>query len=167
VPSTYKLKRAASHVDYEVWMLGETSRRLMQDGPNAGDEIQRRALLESWCVHLRNLIEFFHPNRRDTVSAADFVTDSDAWKRALPALTERERKKRLALHKMLAHLTYERYQRHARWAPIDEGIVIRRLALFLRHVTAQRRRWFPKAVDYLDGLGITPRVEVTNAAPPN
>src|ERR1700730_2405008 len=51
------------HLGYEIWMLQETYRRCPNDANNtarADDAVIRdNALIESFCVHARNLIEFF------------------------------------------------------------------------------------------------------------
>jgi hypothetical protein len=51
------------HLGYEIWMLQETYRRCPDDANNtarADDAVIRdNALIESFCVHARNLIEFF------------------------------------------------------------------------------------------------------------
>lgn len=142
MPSRYRLKKAAGHVDYEVWMLGKAAETLSRGaGP---DEIAARALLEAWCLHLRNLVEFFHPKRSDVVKAEDFVRDANAWRSALPPLSARDKRRQKALHTLLAHLTYERYVRSSNWSARDQEAVLRRLRLFLRHLSDARRKWFPR-----------------------
>jgi hypothetical protein len=41
------------HLDYEIWMLEQTYTRLRDD------EVIKNAIIESFCVHARNLLEFF------------------------------------------------------------------------------------------------------------
>lgn len=45
------------HLRYEVQMLGETFRRL--EAPEFVDQTTINSLIESFCIHARNLNEFF------------------------------------------------------------------------------------------------------------
>jgi hypothetical protein len=58
----------SKHLRYEVWMLGETYKRLdWSDRPIP--DVEENALIESFCVHARVLIEFLMDS-----DGADFYT---------------------------------------------------------------------------------------------
>ncbi len=146
------LKKGAAHVDYEVDQLMRTAERL-RDSRLPDDPTVRRAVLESWAVHLRCLIEFFHPTqatRSDTVIAKHYVIDLAQWNNALPELTAREKRRREALHQLLAHISYKRDARKSRWSERDHRIITRRVPVFLQHISSRRKDWFPKAVRWFD-----------------
>src|SRR6476660_5412138 len=63
------------HLFYEVCMLGETRRKLKER--DAKDQITANALMEAFCIHARNLNEFFLENGRDdTLKASTFATET-------------------------------------------------------------------------------------------
>jgi hypothetical protein len=61
------------HFVYEVWMLIETRERLLGEAYTVlrDDVVVRNALIESFCVHARNLIRFF--TDKDHAKASSFV----------------------------------------------------------------------------------------------
>ncbi|MBI4519929.1 MAG: hypothetical protein HY701_03775 [Gemmatimonadetes bacterium] len=129
-----------------------TTARILVDGIQ---EPVYRAVLESWGIHLRNLIEFFHPTRMslkhpDTVRAEWYVKDVAAWNKALTPLTAGEARRRQALHTHIAHISYKRDARKTRWSTRDYDIVARRLRLFHQHVSPGRQAWFPDALLHSD-----------------
>ncbi len=142
MPSKYQTRKGARHANYEMSMLHMTA-----DWLTSGvSPPVFRPVLESWAAHLRNLIEFFHPTpatRPDTVRAEWYVSDVAAWNRKLPKLNKRDRARRKALHKHLAHISYERDGRKTRWSSGDHEIVLRRLRLFKQHLSSARLKWFP------------------------
>jgi hypothetical protein len=92
------------HVKYEVQMLGETRRKLQDRDFN--DKWTANALIEAFCVHARNLNEFFveeswHP---DTLKASSFADDSYT----LPRRTKRRRALFTKINKQISHLTTKR-----------------------------------------------------------
>jgi hypothetical protein len=125
-------------------MLLDTAQAI-SPGSNGADPTVKSALLESWALHLRALIEFFHAGPKadpDTVRAEWYVHDVAAWQRALPKLNKRERARQKALHKHLAHISYLRDARKTRWSDKDHRIVVRRLELLKRHLASPYRRAF-------------------------
>jgi hypothetical protein len=104
------LDYSGEHVAYEVSMLKWTRDMLARGG--IGIPL-RYALIESWVVHLRTLVEFLCPRRpRDNdVIAADFFDDPEEWGRTRPSLSESLESLREAwvrADKELAHLTTNR-----------------------------------------------------------
>lgn len=144
----YYLRKGARHLDNEISTLMEAGDRFWNRGRLPSDPLLRKALLESWAVHMRGLLEFFHPTkatRAQTARADHYVADRTAWQGALPALTSREEARRQALHELLAHISYCRDARKSRWSSRDHQVVTLRIALFFRHLPPRRASWFPQA----------------------
>jgi hypothetical protein len=97
------------HVFYELNMLRYTFDKLMlvdQDvAPHSIQAGLAYALIEAFCIHARNLDEFFQGSRRpDTLKAKAFA---DGEYKPLPS--DKERKHLLAkINKQIAHLTEQR-----------------------------------------------------------
>ena len=53
------------HLYYEIWMLGETYTRLHLANEPITDRVVANALVESFCIHVRALIEFFLKGHAD------------------------------------------------------------------------------------------------------
>ena len=68
------------------------------------------AMVESFTLHTRNLIDFFWPDGRnsDYVLAEDFLLDPGEWKKNRPKLSPLLKKSRIRAHKEIAHLSYDR-----------------------------------------------------------
>jgi len=69
------------------------------------------ALLESFVIHLRALIDFFYPSQSpkpDDILAAEYFADPTRWDAVRPACSETLRSARARAHKEIAHLTYAR-----------------------------------------------------------
>jgi hypothetical protein len=90
------------HVPYEIEMLRETYRLLGTTPPT--DRVIKNALIESFCIHARSLLDFFgnrRSNKSDDYIAADF-TDNFETRINIPAAL------RTKLNKEIFHLTGER-----------------------------------------------------------
>ncbi len=79
---------------------------LAQALPRRKAGTETSALVESFGIHLRNLIDFFYrPGRLDDVTAQDFLDATTVWSRGEPAsLTDAHRR----ANKELSHLTQAR-----------------------------------------------------------
>lgn len=55
-----ELMKAAHHIDYEIWMMTESAKKLQEMTP--GPDVIYNALVESFLVHARGLIAFLFPN---------------------------------------------------------------------------------------------------------
>src|SRR5437762_5482408 len=77
-----ELREASDHLFYELWMLDRTARLLAMGA--FGEGPVRNAILESFTIHARGLIQFFFPKqpRRDDMLAADFLPSVAAWEAA-------------------------------------------------------------------------------------
>ena len=125
MPSRKKLLQYSErHLFYEIWMLfgiGEVLAR----SPVAS-EIFRYALIESFVIHLRNVIVFLYPPRHrkpSDVVAEHFFDRPDEWKKKLPPLSAALQKAKTRADKEVAHLTTGRIA----GAPLEKGWPARQL----------------------------------------
>ncbi len=114
-----ELKNALVALKYEVWMLWSLANFLATD--NKGKGVIHNALLESFLIHARILIEFLYKNKpyKDTVRASQYFTSDSPWKSIRPKKTELLEKTEKDAHKQLAHLTYTRLQGKREWPYIE------------------------------------------------
>ncbi len=103
-----ELRQISEHLFYELWMLDTTARILAIEA--FGEGPVRNALLESFTIHARGLLQFFFPNqpRPDDALAVDFLPSASAWETARgdmpPILVDLAAR----VGKEVAHLTYGR-----------------------------------------------------------
>ena len=96
-------EQLVKHLFYKVWMLGSTLKKLK--AAEFPDRKTANALIESFCIHARNLNEFFLENGKDdTLKASSFAT-SDYLR---PKATAERRKLFAKIHKQISHLTEAR-----------------------------------------------------------
>jgi hypothetical protein len=108
-------KQVGEHLAYEIKMLHETRKALR--GNPVSPQVITFALMESFCVHARNLNEFFLESKRnDTLKASTFATSS--YRR--PENPEDRRALFQKIHTQIAHLTAERTSAAAeKIGPVD------------------------------------------------
>ena len=106
--STRELRDASEHLDYEMLML--TSVAYALDSGVAVLSPMNNALIESFVIHLRNLMEFLWPENptNDMVVATDYFDDPDYWPKRLGPMPQRLRSARIRAAKEIAHLSYDR-----------------------------------------------------------
>lgn len=100
------------HVHYELWMFLRLGQYLMES-PQPGDDqgrVIRNAVIESFVIHLRNLIAFLYSVRVQTkdIIAADYFLDAGNWYTKRPPISRELRVARERSHKEIIHLTTER-----------------------------------------------------------
>ncbi len=114
---SYLLEYSGEHLLYEFYMLIRCAEFLANQHEHiqcAVDDTQtiRNVLVESYAIHLRNLVAFFYgeSNRPlpTDVFAVDFL-ESGEWQRLRPPKSETLKKAEQRAHKQIAHLTTERY----------------------------------------------------------
>ncbi len=117
------LDYSCEHVAYEIWMLRGTEALLaaIQSGALVTSTIAKNAAIESWIVHLRDLVEFLYPGapRPDDVVAANFFDRRADWQRIRPSQSDSLKKARKRANTELAHLTTGRKapgDREKEWA---------------------------------------------------
>jgi hypothetical protein len=96
------LDYSGEHLLYELRMFW----RLTGIVPRM-DGLMLSALLESYLIHLRNLIDFFYrpKDHEDDVIAADFFDDPSAWSATISTSLDAAQKR---ANKELSHLTTKR-----------------------------------------------------------
>ena len=142
-----------AHIYYEIDMLHRTSLRLL----GREDGVYNNALVESYALHLRNMIEFLYlsPKRDDDVNALHYVKSKSAWleargKEPPPGLAAAK----IRADKQVAHLTKRRFADGAPeklWRPgVELPEITTGLALFLEH--AKPELLHRKVLDATDRL---------------
>ncbi|GEM_PF-771183 len=104
-----ELKEASIHLYYEVWMLRETAALLARG--QFQEPALSNALIESFTVHARALIDFLYSKENplpSDVIAQDFFEAPDEWEKTRPDAPEGLAKARGRVNKEIAHLTYDR-----------------------------------------------------------
>jgi hypothetical protein len=100
-----ELRKAYEHVKYEFEMLTETA-TLLQSHPTL-TEAHQRAILESFVIHFRNLLEFFYWNPgEDRILAEHFAPG--AWRDKRPKKSALLFKGHSRACNEIAHLTFAR-----------------------------------------------------------
>jgi len=112
-----------AHVRYEIEMCASAAHLLLAFTPERNS--LTNALLESYALHLRNLIEFIYwtPKPPDDVNAVHYVRDKDAWLAARGEASDFLKGVKLRADKQIAHLTKKRFIGDApekQWDPIAE-----------------------------------------------
>lgn len=115
------MQAASHHLLYEWWMLQETAQWLASHSTRTPAE--QNAELESFCLHVRNLLDFFYPElrgreaRSGDVVAHDFMPAGN-WEAGKPPVVPVLAKVGIRVDKQLAHLTYARLratEAHSHW----------------------------------------------------
>jgi hypothetical protein len=120
-----ELRAASQHYHYELELFKDLT-RLMKTGPfesppSFKPSLINDALLESYAIHLRNLIDFFYthiegddktkglaiPKPEDMI-AEDFFDSPDEWRNLRPKITDELKAARIRAHREIVHLTYHR-----------------------------------------------------------
>lgn len=97
---------SGEHLFYEVDMLFKVRSYLFN--LKEAEWLQRMTAIESFVIHLRNLITFLYPttNTKDTdIYARAFFTNPSGWSPKIPVILEKARER---AHKEVGHLTTER-----------------------------------------------------------
>jgi hypothetical protein len=143
-----ELQEASNHLQYEFSMLMSVA-QAFASGIAAQDWLVN-ALLESFVIHFRALLDFFYPPanvKNDDVLAGDYFDDSEAWEKIRPQLSEALSRAKTRAHKEIAHLTYARLDvtpEKKGWAFIELANEMKNvMEIFLRGVPNTRlgSRW--------------------------
>ena len=79
-----KLIAASDHLWYEIWMFCNLVRHLEAD--REIDQVSNNALVESFAIHTRILIDFFYC--KGQLTAAQFFDPPDQWESLCPPKSE-------------------------------------------------------------------------------
>jgi hypothetical protein len=104
------LKYFDAHVKYEIQMLQFTSKLPLLDGDDA-QTLYCNMVFESFCIHLRNLLNFFYPpnSRKPSDVYAEYYFEKDNWwKENVVPISDSLEKARFRVNKEVGHLTTER-----------------------------------------------------------
>ncbi len=109
---TELLTYSRSHLRYELWMFLRLGQYLIET-PDPGNEQERvidNALVESFVIHLRNLISFLYSEKVESkdIIAADFFRDVNVWYQRRQTISQSLKKARERSHKEVVHLTTDR-----------------------------------------------------------
>jgi len=135
---------SVEHLRYEIWMMQETTQRLLHDNPLHGDAVLKNAVVESCIVHARSLTGFIFPNdaHSDDITSDDYVRDAAAWaagRGAMPAILVTLN---IRTAKEIAHLTTKRLAADdpAKQWPLQEIVAALHvlLKLFTSHAAPDR-----------------------------
>ena len=119
--TTEELQRILSNLKkYEVWMMWSLTHILAAD--NQGQGVIHNALVESFLIHARLLIEFLYRDTQmkdDDALAKDFFSPATKWQGIRPVKSRLLEETTQAANKHLVHLTYTRLQKKKRWPYIE------------------------------------------------
>jgi len=142
------LAQAAKHVDYEIEMLkAMTSCLSTREGSPSLIVWRRNAYLESFVLHVRNLIDFLYPPKNpkpDDMHADAFVKEPATWHIVRPAKTPLLIDAETRMNKLAAHLTYARVELPKNWRCVDiYSDLCNVLQCFYDQLAPHRQGWFP------------------------
>jgi len=120
------------HVVYELWMFRSVGGALIS--PIQMTQALRNALIESFAIHLRNLIDFFYPTQiqADDVVAAEFFDDPARWA-TISTISTTLSSARVRAHKEVSHLTRKRIA----GAPPEKGWNVGSLSQEIKSILRQ------------------------------
>jgi hypothetical protein len=103
-----QLQRASDHLHYEIWMFKSLAYGLASG--ISGQGVINNALLESFTIHARILLDFLYAERsqKDDVIAEDFFDDPNQWLKVRSKKSEKVKSVHKRVGKEIAHLTYAR-----------------------------------------------------------
>ena len=109
--STAKLKTSSEHVFYEIWMFLAIIKKLAVMPKEPKCIFCKNVYLESFVIHLRNLLNFFYTSsnnrKKDDILAEDFLKDVKKFKKERTSYSQMSYTK-TRIDKQAAHLTYHR-----------------------------------------------------------
>jgi len=117
----------------------ETTADVLSSQATSGSMLHN-SVLESFLVHLRNLIDFLYlPKcKKDDVLAEDYFQDPEVWLKLRPLQGNDLKKAKQRTNKLLSHLTYTRLKMaksETQWDHISlRSEIMSRIAVFLDNV---------------------------------
>lgn len=138
-----ELRKASHHLHYEFSMLISITQAFASGIASGGWLVN--ALLESFVIHFRTLLDFFYPpdnSKPDDVLASDYFDNSEDWAKIRPHLSDTLNRYKIRAHKEIAHLTYARLDVTPEikgWAFLEIAREMEQLMdLFLKHIPKNR-----------------------------
>lgn len=136
-----ELNNASNHLYYEITMLIAIANGLKSNV--AGQGPIANALLESFIIHTRNLVNFFYNDnpKKDDIVAIDFFSSPDEWIKNRPSQPEVLESAKDRAEKELAHLTWKRISHiveSKQWQYVEIQDEIKRVMnIFLQKVSKE------------------------------
>ena len=98
---------ASQHLHYEFGMLNGMATAMVS---GISDKTLQSAILESFGIHLRNMIDFFYLPRspHDDILAQDFFEKPEVWPDIRPTCSAELIRAKKRADKELSHLTFTR-----------------------------------------------------------
>ncbi len=113
-----ELRTASDFVYYEYSMIIDMFQAFCNPQSYNCDDSIRNAILESFLIHARNIIEFMYNDknsRKDDIAANDFTYKTKNWKEIRLPQSDFLNEQYKRAHKKLAHLTYYRQEDTGGW----------------------------------------------------
>lgn len=129
---------SALHLHYEIDMLGRIARGVPPLREQPIYAVDRNVLVESYAIHLRNLVHFLYSDPKgDDVCAVHYVRDPVKWRVARGPIPPVLAQARERTGKQIAHLTARRYEDETTektWHPETEVPAVKEsLKRFIEH----------------------------------
>jgi len=135
------------HVKYELDMLARTT-SFLSKGRGETDQATWNAYLESFLLHVRNLIEFFYlPGmKKGLILAEHYVSDVAERRSSRHDRTHLLKDAELRVNNLGHHLTYMRLALDMKWQFADLQANLEQVFnCFLKHLPPDRAAWFAGA----------------------
>lgn len=151
-------KISEEHLYYEMWMffsVAEAIEKFQHADPQL-NQIIKNALIESFAIHTRNLIDFLYPRsrRNDDITALDFFDKPMEWEEKRGELSDTIEKARKRADKEIAHLTKKRISGtppEKSWGVVEIMKEINdKLIVFVEN--ADPNRLSKEVIDFVKGL---------------
>jgi hypothetical protein len=137
---------SGEHLMHELTMFWELAEIL----PGMHASTETSAFLESFCIHLRSLIDFFYrEGRLDDVTAADFLDGTTTWKQVVPPTLTAARGR---ADKELSHLTQSRITGKSPQKAWDTAALLKEIGAVARDFAtkASAKKLHHKVVEFLN-----------------
>jgi hypothetical protein len=149
-----ELRIASNHLHYEYWMLATTAREMAIVNHDPG--VVNNAILESFVIHVRNMIYFLYSERpkNDHIVAGDFFESPSDWEEIRPVKSENLKNDEIKAHKGVAHLSYDRATQDKSWHFVELANEISTIfQIFVKHVQLDLLgdRWMLNKLQWFEG----------------
>jgi hypothetical protein len=113
IPTPEELRNASDWLIYEYWMLEGLNHLLLYEEGLTEIGIVRNAVLDSFLIHARALVDFFfnsEPNHEQDAVAGDYFdeTEKACWEKRHPKDPDWFKDTRTRINKGVAHISYDR-----------------------------------------------------------
>lgn len=134
---------SGAHLSYEIAMCHQTATNIRFG--NVAEGVLKNALVESYALHLRNLIEFLYwktSKNRDGLSASDFVRSREAWLKGRGRIPKVLTVAHDRANKQVLHFTKKRFASGApetHWLPgVELAALANGLRTFVDHADPEK-----------------------------